>query len=126
MFAHAFSSCTYEAISSTCSPALKKTFLFKRAGSGHALACILASHRLFAFREERTSIKLKNTTKQGKWQDFWFLYAYYKNPLYLETIKHKFDVIKQHCETVGRDYESIHRTSTTFCSIADTDEQAQA
>jgi F420-dependent oxidoreductase-like protein len=44
----------------------------------------------------------------------------------LETIKHKFDVIKQHCETVGRDYESIHRTSTTFCSIADTDEQAQA
>jgi F420-dependent oxidoreductase-like protein len=44
----------------------------------------------------------------------------------LETIQHKFDVIKQHCETVGRDYESIHRTSTTFCSIADTDEQAQA
>ena len=44
----------------------------------------------------------------------------------LETIRHKFDVIKQHCETVGRDYESIHRTSTTFCSIADTDEQALA
>lgn len=44
----------------------------------------------------------------------------------LETIQHKFDVIKQHCETVGRDYESIHRTSTTFCSIADTDEQALA
>ena len=44
----------------------------------------------------------------------------------LETIQHKFEVIKQHCETVGRDYESIHRTSTTFCSIADTGEQAQA
>src|SRR5205807_5697686 len=44
----------------------------------------------------------------------------------LDTIKHKFDVIKQHCETVGRDYESIHRTSTTFCSIAETDEQAFA
>ncbi len=44
----------------------------------------------------------------------------------LETIKHKFDVIKQHCETVGRDYESIHRTSTTFCSIAETDEEAMA
>src|SRR5438552_2896090 len=29
----------------------------------------------------------------------------------LDTIKHKFDVIRQHCETVGRDYESIHRTS---------------
>src|SRR5437660_11003613 len=44
----------------------------------------------------------------------------------LETIQHKFEVIKQHCETVGRDYESIHRTSTTFCSIAETDEQARA
>ena len=44
----------------------------------------------------------------------------------LATIQHKFDVIKHHCETVGRDYESIHRTSTTFCSIAETDEQAIA
>ena len=44
----------------------------------------------------------------------------------LDTIGHKFDVIKQHCETVGREYESIHRTSTTFCSIAETDEQALA
>src|SRR5204863_3405132 len=44
----------------------------------------------------------------------------------LETIRHKFDVIRQHCEAVGRDYKSIHRTSTTFCSIADTDEQARA
>ena len=44
----------------------------------------------------------------------------------LATIKHKFDVIKQHCEAVGRDYNSIHRTSTTFCAFADTDEQAQA
>jgi alkanesulfonate monooxygenase SsuD/methylene tetrahydromethanopterin reductase-like flavin-dependent oxidoreductase (luciferase family) len=35
-------------------------------------------------------------------------------------------VIRQHCEAVGRDYESIHRTSTTFCSLADTDEQARA
>jgi F420-dependent oxidoreductase-like protein len=44
----------------------------------------------------------------------------------LETIKHKFAVIKEHCATVGRDYESIHRTSTTICSIAETDEEAQA
>jgi F420-dependent oxidoreductase-like protein len=44
----------------------------------------------------------------------------------LATIKHKFDVIKQHCETVGRDYESIHRTSTTICSIGETDEEALA
>lgn len=44
----------------------------------------------------------------------------------LETIKHKFDVIRQHCEAIGRDYESIHRTVTTLCSLANTDEQAQA
>ncbi len=44
----------------------------------------------------------------------------------LATIKHKFDVIKQHCEAVERDYDSIHRTVTTFCALADTDEQAQA
>jgi F420-dependent oxidoreductase-like protein len=44
----------------------------------------------------------------------------------IATIEHKFAVIKQHCETVGRDYESIHRTSTIFCAIGETDEQAQA
>ena len=44
----------------------------------------------------------------------------------LETLKHKFDVIKAHCAEVGRDYESIHRTTAALCSIADTDEQAQA
>jgi F420-dependent oxidoreductase-like protein len=42
------------------------------------------------------------------------------------TMKQKFAVLKQHCETVGRDYESIHRTSTTFCLMADSDEQALA
>lgn len=44
----------------------------------------------------------------------------------LKTIKQKFAVIKNHCETVGRDYESIHRTVTGFCSIGETDEQARA
>ena len=44
----------------------------------------------------------------------------------LETIAQKFAILKQHCETVGRDYESIHRTATTFCSIGETDEQARA
>jgi F420-dependent oxidoreductase-like protein len=44
----------------------------------------------------------------------------------LETIRHKFDVIKKHCEAVGRDYNSIHRTSTTVCHMAETDEQAYA
>src|SRR5579859_3112598 len=43
----------------------------------------------------------------------------------LETIKHKFAVIKEHCAAIGRDYESIHRTATLFCSIAETDAQAR-
>ena len=44
----------------------------------------------------------------------------------IPTLKHKFDVIKQHCEAIGRDYESIHRTSISICSIAETDEEALA
>jgi len=42
------------------------------------------------------------------------------------TVRQKLAVLKQHCETVGRQYESIHRTSTTFCLMADSDEQARA
>lgn len=42
------------------------------------------------------------------------------------TARHKFAVLKQHCEAVGRDYESIYRTTSTPCIIADTDDQAQA
>ena len=42
------------------------------------------------------------------------------------TVKQKLAILKQHCATVGRDYESIHRTSTTFCLIADRDELARA
>jgi F420-dependent oxidoreductase-like protein len=42
----------------------------------------------------------------------------------LATIKHKFDVIRQHCESVGRDYESIRRTSISICSMGETDEEA--
>ncbi len=44
----------------------------------------------------------------------------------LETIKQKFAVLKEHCETVGRDYESIHRTVACVCAIGETDEQARA
>ena len=44
----------------------------------------------------------------------------------LETIKHKFAVLKEHCEAIGRDYESIRRTVTRACCIAETDEQARA
>jgi len=42
------------------------------------------------------------------------------------TIQRKLTVLKQHCEAIGRDYESIHRTVGMYCSIADTDEQAWA
>jgi F420-dependent oxidoreductase-like protein len=44
----------------------------------------------------------------------------------LATIKQKFAVLKDHCETVGRDYESIHRTVVRMCAIGETDEQAKA
>ena len=44
----------------------------------------------------------------------------------LATLAHKFGVLKQHCRTVGRDYESIHRTALTLCIIGETDEQARA
>ncbi|GHO87748.1 hypothetical protein KSZ_57540 [Dictyobacter formicarum] len=40
------------------------------------------------------------------------------------TMKQKLAVLKKHCAAVERDYESIHRTSTTLCLMADSDEQA--
>lgn len=42
------------------------------------------------------------------------------------TIRHKLAVLKQHCEAIGRDYESIHRTVGLVYILADTDEQALA
>jgi len=44
----------------------------------------------------------------------------------LETVKHKLAVLKEHCEAVGRDYNSIHRTVKRMCSIGETDEEARA
>jgi F420-dependent oxidoreductase-like protein len=41
------------------------------------------------------------------------------------TIEHKLGVLKNHCETVGRDYESIRKTAMTLCIIAETDEEAR-
>jgi alkanesulfonate monooxygenase SsuD/methylene tetrahydromethanopterin reductase-like flavin-dependent oxidoreductase (luciferase family) len=41
-------------------------------------------------------------------------------------IAHKLALLKEHCGTVGRDYESIRRTISTMVVIADTDEQAIA
>jgi F420-dependent oxidoreductase-like protein len=44
----------------------------------------------------------------------------------LAELEHKFAVLKEHCEAVGRDYTSIHRTTGTLCIIGDTDEEALA
>ncbi|HKV60101.1 MAG TPA: LLM class F420-dependent oxidoreductase [Ktedonobacteraceae bacterium] len=43
------------------------------------------------------------------------------------NIKHKLAVLKQHCDEIGRDYNSIRRTTLVdHCAIADTEEQAIA
>jgi alkanesulfonate monooxygenase SsuD/methylene tetrahydromethanopterin reductase-like flavin-dependent oxidoreductase (luciferase family) len=45
----------------------------------------------------------------------------------IATIKHKFAVLKQHCDELGRDYNSIRRTSLIDdCAIAETEEAAIA
>ena len=43
-----------------------------------------------------------------------------------EGVIHKFAILKQHCEAVGRDYTSIKRTVMFNCAIAQTDEEAMA
>ncbi|GHO63293.1 LLM class F420-dependent oxidoreductase [Ktedonobacter sp. SOSP1-52] len=42
----------------------------------------------------------------------------------IASLKHKFAVLKQHCEAVGRDYNEIRRTVLYDTTIADTDEEA--
>ena len=44
----------------------------------------------------------------------------------IPTIRHKLDVIKHHCENVGRDYTSIRRTSSSICVIGESEEAALA
>ena len=44
----------------------------------------------------------------------------------IATLEHKFSVIKEHCATVGRDYESIRRTASAICAIGETEEEALA
>lgn len=44
----------------------------------------------------------------------------------IPTIQHKFAVLKRHCEAVGREYETIHRTVAAVCAIGETEEQARA
>jgi F420-dependent oxidoreductase-like protein len=43
-----------------------------------------------------------------------------------EGLQRKFSIIKQHCDTVGRDYNTIHRTALFNCAIAETDDEAWA
>lgn len=43
-----------------------------------------------------------------------------------ETLAHKFAVIKQHCENIGRDYNEIRRTVLLNCAIAENDADAVA
>src|SRR5438309_3970381 len=43
-----------------------------------------------------------------------------------EGLARKFSILKQHCENVGRDYNSIHRTVLFNCAIAETDQEAMA
>lgn len=42
------------------------------------------------------------------------------------ALEHKFAVLKKHCDNLGRDYDSILRTTTSVCIMADTDKEAQA
>jgi F420-dependent oxidoreductase-like protein len=44
----------------------------------------------------------------------------------MATIRHKLEVLKRHCEQVGRDFATIHCTTGMVCSIADSDEEALA
>jgi F420-dependent oxidoreductase-like protein len=45
----------------------------------------------------------------------------------IATIRHKFAVLKQHCDELGRDYNSIRRTTLIDdCAIAETEEAAIA
>ena len=43
-----------------------------------------------------------------------------------DEVARKYDVLAQHCAAVGRDFTSITKTSTSYCIIADTDDEARA
>ena len=44
----------------------------------------------------------------------------------IPTIRHKLDVIKMHCEQLGREYAKIRRTTSTNCVIGNSEETALA
>ncbi|QRP48447.1 LLM class F420-dependent oxidoreductase [Amycolatopsis sp. FDAARGOS 1241] len=43
-----------------------------------------------------------------------------------DEVHRKYGILARHCETVGRDYSAITKTSTTYCITADTDDEARA
>lgn len=43
-----------------------------------------------------------------------------------EGLVHKYSVLRQHCEDVGRDYDAILKTTCSFCVITETDAEARA
>jgi F420-dependent oxidoreductase-like protein len=43
-----------------------------------------------------------------------------------ETVKHKFDVLQQYCEQIGRDFHSIQRTNLTSLLVAKNESELQA
>jgi F420-dependent oxidoreductase-like protein len=43
-----------------------------------------------------------------------------------DDIARKFGILAEHCDTVGRDFSAITKTSTSYCIIGDTDEEALA
>lgn len=42
----------------------------------------------------------------------------------IPVLEHKFSILKQHCEAIGRDYNSIKRTLLINCTIGKTEEEA--
>ena len=42
----------------------------------------------------------------------------------IPVLEHKFAVLKQHCDAIGRDYETIRRTVLLNCTIGETEEEA--
>jgi F420-dependent oxidoreductase-like protein len=42
----------------------------------------------------------------------------------IATLEHKLAILKNHCEALGSDYQSIKRTVLLMCAIAEKDEQA--
>jgi F420-dependent oxidoreductase-like protein len=43
-----------------------------------------------------------------------------------DEVARKYGILAKHCSDIGRDFSTITKTSTSYCIIADTDEQARA